>query len=130
MSWLSSIEFHYGFNNPVQAPDQFSTFQANSTPTPFQSAFIGGSTPPLSQSFISINPDSHLRQPYIHEWSTSIESQLTNSMALEVRYVGTSAIDLGHFHFFGNQAVPGPGPIQPRRPYPGFRVYSHDEFGC
>jgi hypothetical protein len=41
-------------------------------------------------------------------------------MALEVRYVGTSAIELGHFHFFGNQAVPGPGDIQARRLYPDF----------
>jgi len=112
--------FHYGFNNPVQAPDQFSNFQANSTPTPLQSAFLGGSTPPLSQAFISINPDSHLRQPYVHEWSLSVESQLTSSMALEVRYVGTSGIELGHFHFFGNQAVPGAGPVQPRRLYPDF----------
>jgi hypothetical protein len=113
-------EFHYGFNNPVQAPDQFSNFSPSTTPTPLQSAFIGGSTPPLSQAFISINPDSHLRQPYVHEWSFSIESQLTSSMALEVRYVGTSAIELGHFHFFGNQAYPGPGDIQPRRLYPDF----------
>jgi hypothetical protein len=113
-------EFHYGFNNPVQAPDQFSTFSPSSPPTPLQSAFLAGSTPPLSQAFISINPDSHLRQPYIHEWSFSIESQLTPSLALETRYVGTSAIELGHFHFFGNQAMPGPGDIQPRRPYPDF----------
>jgi hypothetical protein len=41
-------------------------------------------------------------------------------MAMEIRYVGTSAIDLGHFHFFGNQAVPRPGDIQPRRLYPDF----------
>jgi hypothetical protein len=113
-------EFHYGFNNPVQAPDQFSTFSPSVTPTPLQSAFIGGSTPPLSSAFISINSDSHLRQPYVHEWSLSIESQLTRSMALEVRYVGTSAIELGHFHFFGNQAVPGTGDIQARRLYPDF----------
>ena len=113
-------EFHYGFNNPVQAPDQFSNFSPSTTPTPLQSAFIGGSTPPLSQAFISINPDSRLRQPYVHEWSLSIESQLTSSMALEVRYVGTSAIELGHFHFFGNQAVPGAGDIQARRLYPDF----------
>jgi len=113
-------EFHYGFNNPVQAPDQFSNFSPSTTPTPLQSAFIGGSTPPLSEAFISINPDSHLRQPYVHEWSLSIESQLTSSMALEVRYVGTSAIELGHFHFFGNQAVPGAGDIQARRLYPDF----------
>ena len=56
----------------------------------------------------------------MYEWSFSIESQLTSSMALEVRYVGTSAIELGHFHFFGNQAVPGPGDIQTRRLYPDF----------
>jgi hypothetical protein len=118
-------EFHYGFNNPVQAPDQFSNFAASSTPTPLQSAFIGGSTPPLSQAFMSLNVDSHLRQPYIHEWSFGFESQLTSSMSLEVRYVGTSAIDLGHFHFFGNQAEPGSGAVQPRRPYPdyGFTAY-------
>jgi hypothetical protein len=113
-------EFHYGFNNPVQAPDQFSTFSPATTPTPLQSAFIGGSSPPLSEAFVSINPDSNLRQPYVHEWSFSIESQLTSSMALEVRYVGTSAIELGHFHFFGNQAYPGPGNIQSRRLYPDF----------
>jgi hypothetical protein len=41
-------------------------------------------------------------------------------MALEVRYVGTSAIELGHFHFFGNQAIPGAGDVQPRRLYPDF----------
>src|SRR5260370_26985023 len=41
-------------------------------------------------------------------------------MAVEVRYVGTSAIELGHFHFFGNQAVPGSGDIQSRRLYPDF----------
>ena len=108
-------EFHYGFNNPVQAPDQFSNFSPSTTPTPLQSAFIGGSTPPLSQAFISINPDSRLRQPYIHEWSFSVESQLTSSMALEVRYVGTSAIELGHFHFFGNQSGAWTGQHQTRR---------------
>jgi len=27
---------------------------------------------------------------------------------------------MSHFHFFGNQAVPGPGDIQPRRLYPDF----------
>jgi Carboxypeptidase regulatory-like domain/TonB dependent receptor len=113
-------EFHYGFNNPVQAPDQFSNFAASSPPTPLQSAFIGGSTPPLSQAFMSLNPASNLRQPYVHEWSFSIESQLTNNTALEVRYVGTSGIELGHFHFFGNQAIPGAGPVQPRRLYPDF----------
>lgn len=113
-------EFHYGFNNPVQAPDQFSTFEASSPPTPLQSAFVGGSSPPLSQAFVSINVDPNLRQPYIHEWSFSIESQLTSSIALETRYVGTSAIELGHFHFFGNQAIAGAGDIQSRRLYPDF----------
>jgi hypothetical protein len=69
---------------------------------------------------MSLNADPHLRQPYIHEWSFDVESQLSNTTALEIRYVGSSAIELSHFHFFGNQAVPGPGDIQKRRLYPDF----------
>jgi hypothetical protein len=41
-------------------------------------------------------------------------------MALSVRYLGTDAFQMSHFHFFGNQAVPGPGDPQARRLYPDF----------
>ncbi len=113
--------FHYGFNNPIQGESQFENFQANVTPTQTTgTVFTEGGILPLSESFLSINADPHFRQSYIHEWDFDIESQLTPSMGLDVRYLGTSAIELTHFHFFGNQAVPGPGDIQPRRLYPDF----------
>ncbi len=113
--------FHYGFNNPIHGNSQFEFFQSKVTPTQTTATvFTSGGILPFSQRFISLNADPHFRQSYIHEWDFNIGSQLTTSMALEVRYLGTSAIELTHFHFFGNQAVPGPGDIQPRRLYPDF----------
>jgi hypothetical protein len=113
--------FHYGFNNPIQAPNQFTNFQSNVTPPyTLQSAFVAGSIPPLSDSFLSINVSPYFKQPYVHEWTFNIESQLSNNMSVEARYLGTAGRQMSHFHFFGNQAIPGPGDIQPRRLYPDF----------
>ncbi|PYV85298.1 MAG: hypothetical protein DMG05_23005 [Acidobacteria bacterium] len=74
----------------------------------------------LKEGFLSLNAKPDFKQPYIHEWTFGIQTELTPDIALEVRYLGLSAIQMSHFHFFGNQAVPGPGPIQPRRLYPDF----------
>jgi len=41
-------------------------------------------------------------------------------LALDTRYLGTAGIELTHFHFFGNQPIPGPGDPQARRLYPDF----------
>jgi hypothetical protein len=111
--------FHYGFNNPVQAPNQFVNFESGVTPPArIDTAFLVGEIPPLSDSFLSINVTPYFRQPYVHEWTFNVESQMTNNMAVEVRYLGTAGRQMSHFHFFGNQAIPGLGDIQPRRLYP------------
>src|SRR5438034_3420081 len=113
--------FHYGFNNPVQAPNQFVNFESGVTPpAKIDTAFLVGEIPPLSDSFLSINVSPYFRQPYVHEWTFNVESQMTNNMAVEVRYLGTAGRQMSHFHFFGNQAIPGLGDIQPRRLYPDF----------
>lgn len=111
--------FHYGFNNPVQAPNQFNFWESNVQP-PFtiQSAFATASTPPLADSFLSLNVSPYFKQPYVHEWTLNVESQIMANTALEVRYLGTAGRQMSWFHFFGNQAIPGTGPIQPRRLYP------------
>jgi len=116
--------FHYGFNNPVQGATYFQSFPAGVTPpaytdTVFANAGVTSGVP-LSTAFASINVDPNFRQSYIHEWDFDIESQLTPSLALDTRYLGTAAIELTHFHCFGNQAVPGPGNPQARRIYPDF----------
>ena len=117
--------FHYGFNNPVQGESQFVYLTSNATPTTTTAtAFTAGGVLPLDQSFISVNADPHFRQSYIHEWDFDIESQITPSLSLDARYLGTAAIELTHFHFFGNQPVPGPGStvdeVQARRYFPDF----------
>jgi len=111
--------FHYGFNNPIQAPNQFNNFESGVQP-PFtnQTAFISGGAPLLKDSFLSLNVSPYFKQPYVNQWTFNIQSELTPNMALEVRYLGMSAAQMSYFHFFGNQALPGPGAIQPRRLYP------------
>ncbi len=123
--------FHYGFNNPVHGASQFNSAGTANIPSSFappafttSTAFTSAAVPALKDSFLSLNVDPNFRQPYINEWDFGIESQLSSNMALEVRYLGTSAAQMSHFHFFGNQAVPGPGAdtdsIQARRYYPDF----------
>jgi hypothetical protein len=116
--------FHYGFNNPVQGATYLQDFPASVTPpaytdTVFANAGVTTGVP-LSTAFASINVDPHFRQSYIHEWDFDIESQLTPSLALDTRYLGTAAIEMTHFHCFGNQPIPGPGDPQARRLYPDF----------
>ena len=106
--------FHYGFNNPIQGESQFVYLASNVTPTTTTAtAFAAGGVLPLSQSFVSINVDPHFRQTYIHEWDFDIESQITPSLALDARYLGTAGIELNHFHFFGNQPVPSTTCLDP-----------------
>ena len=120
--------FHYGIGNPIdgatfseilnQAQIPSGNFAAPEITT--ATAFLGVTTPTLANSYMSMNVDPHFRQPYLYEWDFEVDSQLTPNMALSVRYLGTDAFQMSHFHDFGNQAVPGPGDIQARRIYPDF----------
>jgi len=121
--------FHYGFNNPIQGATYLQSFPTGvqkfpngsvGPPAYTDTVFANAGAVPLSESFASINVDPHFRQSYIHEWDLDIESQLTPSLALDTRYLGTSAIEMTHFHCYGNQAIPGPGNPQARRLYPDF----------
>jgi len=113
--------FHYGFNNPVQGATFLDSYQSNVTPTHFtKTVFSTAGLVGLDQSFISVNADPHFRQSYIHEWDFDIQSQLSPSMVLDTRYLGTAAIEMTHFHCYGNQPIPGPGDSQVRRPFPDF----------
>jgi hypothetical protein len=66
---------------------------------------------------LAIDPDRHT--PFLYQLTLNVQRQLTASTVLEVGYLST----LGHLlqgqMLFG-QAVPGPGPLPPRNPYPAF----------
>lgn len=67
-----------------------------------------------SGSFTGFAPNFQV--PRILQWSFGIERQLKPSMMLDVSYVGTRGIDLMTNGYDYNQAPPGPGAPDPRRP--------------
>ncbi len=59
----------------------------------------------------------HAPAQYIQQWSASLEKQLGSETTLEVGYLGAGGFHLQRSHLINN-AQPGPGLIQPRRPHP------------
>jgi hypothetical protein len=59
----------------------------------------------------------HAPAQYIQQWSASLEKQLGSHTTLEVGYLGAGGFNLQRSHLI-NDAKPGAGLIQPRRPFP------------
>jgi hypothetical protein len=59
----------------------------------------------------------HPSPQYIQQWSASIEQALGKETTLEIGYLGSGGFHLQRSHLINN-AQPGPGLIQPRRPNP------------
>jgi hypothetical protein len=59
----------------------------------------------------------HAPAQYIQQWSASIEKQLGTQTTVEIGYLGARGSHLQRSHLINN-AEPGPGLIQPRRPHP------------
>jgi hypothetical protein len=83
---------------------------------PFPAALIGGATP--FYNYVSIEPDRHHINPYYQNWNLQIGHEFGKSDVLEVRYVGGKGTFLDTSMLNWNSPPPGPGAIQPRRPFP------------
>ncbi len=59
----------------------------------------------------------HAPPQYIQQWSASVEKQLGSQTTLELGYLGAGGFNLQRSRLINN-ALPGPGLIQPRRPFP------------
>lgn len=53
---------------------------------------------------------------YIQQWSAAVEQSLGKDTVLEIGYLGSRGFHLQRSHLINN-ALPGPGLIQPRRPF-------------
>ncbi len=74
--------------------------------------------PVLGTSVVSFTTlQLHAPAQYVQQWSASLEKQLGNSTTVEVGYLGAGGFHLQRSHLINN-AQPGPGLIQPRRPHP------------
>jgi Carboxypeptidase regulatory-like domain len=71
----------------------------------------------LGQTTVSFTAfDPRAPSEYVQQWSTSIEKSLGRATTLEFGYLGARGIHLQRADLINN-ALPGPGPIGPRRPF-------------
>src|SRR5581483_3436127 len=89
-------------------------------PPPAVNPPVGSNGRYLLPDGIGINyftdPSNSYRIPLVQFWNFTVQQRLTSTMALEVAYVG----NVGRHLFEAlqrNQAVPGPGDLDPRRPF-------------
>ena len=65
-------------------------------------------------SFTAFDP--YQKPQYVQQWTASVEKSLGKETTLELGYQGDRGLHLQRSHLINN-ALPGPGLIQPRRPY-------------
>ncbi len=84
--------------------------------------------PVLGTSVVSFTGlQLHAPPQYIQQWSASLEKQLGSETTLEVGYLGAGGFHLQRSHLINN-AQPGAGLIQPRRPHPKISFVANTVF--
>jgi hypothetical protein len=87
----------------------------NYTPSLFGFDFA---PPVLGQTVVSFNAlEPHSHAQYVNQWNLTVQKELGGHTVVEVGYQGNRAYHLQRSVLINN-APPGPGPIQPRRPHP------------
>jgi hypothetical protein len=66
-------------------------------------------------SFAAFDP--HAPSQYVQQWSASLQKTAGKNTTVEVGYQGERGLHLQRAHLINNDQ-PGPGTLQPRRPYP------------
>jgi hypothetical protein len=95
-------------------------FPATSQSDPFipSIATLNFPAPVLGTTVVSFTGlQLHAPPQHIQQWSASVEKQLGAQTTVEVGYLGAGGFHLQRSHLINN-AQPGPGLIQPRRPHP------------
>ena len=91
-----------------------------------------GPVTPAANSFIAVISSEHPRNPYVQQWSLSVQRQLTPTTTLEVNYLGNKGTHLLDRRNIA-QALPPtdpahPGTVLSRRPYPQFGIYINSDW--
>jgi hypothetical protein len=107
----------YVFPETAQSDPYIDSIKTLDFPTP-----VLGTT---AVSFTSVQ--LHAKAQYVQQWSTSLEKQLGKETTVEVGYLGAGGFHLQRSHLINN-AQPGPGLIQPRRPFPKISFVNNTVF--
>jgi hypothetical protein len=124
-------------NNPVstQTPTYVTAFGApppltNGIPTTTQQIFVNAPSVSLSGINSQLMPSPFYKTPEAYEWSLSVQTQFAKVWGAELAYVGSRGQHLDYIHQPGNQAKPGVGDLQPRRPWPDFNTLTYDDYSA
>jgi len=71
---------------------------------------------------VTYQPESNLT-PNVQQWNFTVERQFGSSLVVRGAYVGTKGTHL-NLNVDENVAVPGAGPVAPRRPFPQYSTMS------
>jgi hypothetical protein len=107
----------YVFPETAQSDPYLPTITTLNLPAP-----VLGTT---AVSFTSLQ--LHAPAQYVQQWSASLEKQLGKETTVEVGYLGAGGFHLQRSHLINN-AQPGPGLIQPRRPFPKISFVANSVF--
>jgi len=115
----------FGFSDTVGPLNDF--FVDASMTNPF--AGSPGAQIPLSpegQGGYSINP--RMKTPYSTQWNLSVQRELPWNVLFDASYAGSNSVKLLQSRT-ENRAIPGPGPVQARRPNPKYNQLTWDDNG-
>ncbi len=99
-------------NSPFRQRQTSGPFQATDRPN-LANAFVG------QPSVVPPGIQHDFRSAYVNQWSAGIQRELASDLLVELSYIGSQ----GHKLPVGwniNQAFPGPGSVNSRRPFPAF----------
>src|SRR4030095_7804011 len=118
--WVDQVFTCHAQNPPRIVNDVFTaTF-----PTPsltFENGFnLDSLTPSVIFSVRAM--EYNRRDPYIQQWDFTVQRQIANDLVVEAAYVGNVGKKLPRSDII-NSPRPGPGAIQPRRPFQGFATF-------
>jgi hypothetical protein len=104
--------------SPPFLADERSVF--NTTPAPafdLTNFFRPFSTGASLQSPFAFQVENNMRTPYFQQWNFTLQKALKQVLSLEAGYVGSKGTKVEYSRPI-NRPSPGPGDIQPRRPFP------------
>src|SRR3954470_7079173 len=117
-TWCNNLH-----NVPIIFPEtnQSDTFTPSIMSFNFGPAIVGQTV----TSFTAFDP--HQQSQYVQQWTAALERTLGRQTVVEVGYQGDRGLHLQRSHLINN-SLPGPGLIQPRRPYGAATFLSGTEF--
>lgn len=115
-TFYTPVDMNTWCNQRHNVPYVFPETQQSNNYIPSLTGFNFGS-PVMGQTVVSFAAlDPHSPPQYVNEWSFTLQKALPGNVVLETGYVGSRAYHLQRAHLINN-APPGSGPINPRRPY-------------